>query len=44
MMPPVIAFSFGLAAVLISFGMLMVYGRRFMARLLLQTLTGERKL
>ena len=29
----IIAFSLGLAAVLISFGMLMVYGRRFMARL-----------
>ena len=29
----IIAFSIGLAAVLISFGMLMVYGRRFMARL-----------
>jgi ABC-type nickel/cobalt efflux system permease component RcnA len=27
------AFSLGLAAVLISFGMLMVYGRRFMARM-----------
>jgi ABC-type nickel/cobalt efflux system permease component RcnA len=29
----IIAFSLGLAAVLISFGMLMVYGRRFMARM-----------
>ena len=29
----IIAFSIGLAAVLISFGMLMVFGRRFMARL-----------
>ena len=29
----IIAFSLGLAAVLISFGMLMVYGRRFMSRL-----------
>jgi len=29
----IIAFSLGLAAVLISFGMLMVYGRRFIARL-----------
>jgi ABC-type nickel/cobalt efflux system permease component RcnA len=29
----IIAFSLGLAAVLIGFGMLMVYGRRFMARL-----------
>jgi ABC-type nickel/cobalt efflux system permease component RcnA len=29
----IIAFSLGLAAVLISFGMLMVYGRRFMAHL-----------
>jgi len=29
----IIAFSLGLAGVLISFGMLMVYGRRFMARL-----------
>jgi nickel/cobalt exporter len=29
----IMAFSLGLAAVLISFGMLMVYGRRFMARL-----------
>jgi ABC-type nickel/cobalt efflux system permease component RcnA len=29
----IIAFSLGLAAVLISFGMLMVYGRRFMARI-----------
>src|SRR5580698_4105333 len=29
----IIAFSLGLAAVLISFGMLMVYGRRFMASL-----------
>ena len=29
----IIAFSLGLAAVLITFGMLMVYGRRFMARL-----------
>src|SRR6202453_290888 len=29
----IVAFSLGLAAVLISFGMLMVYGRRFMARL-----------
>jgi ABC-type nickel/cobalt efflux system permease component RcnA len=29
----IITFSLGLAAVLISFGMLMVYGRRFMARL-----------
>src|SRR3984885_13620321 len=30
----IIAFSLGLAAVLISFGMLMVYGRRFLGRLL----------
>jgi ABC-type nickel/cobalt efflux system permease component RcnA len=29
----IIAFSLGLASVLIGFGMLMVYGRRFMARL-----------
>ncbi len=29
----IIAFSLGLAAVLIAFGMVMVYGRRFMARL-----------
>jgi ABC-type nickel/cobalt efflux system permease component RcnA len=29
----IFAFSLGLAAVLIAFGMLMVYGRRFMARL-----------
>ena len=29
----IIAFSLGMAAVLISFGMLMVYGRRFMGRL-----------
>ena len=29
----IIAFSLGLAAVLIGFGMLMVYGRRFMARM-----------
>jgi ABC-type nickel/cobalt efflux system permease component RcnA len=29
----IVAFSLGLAAVLIAFGMLMVYGRRFMARL-----------
>ncbi len=29
----ILAFSLGLAAVLIAFGMLMVYGRRFMARL-----------
>ena len=29
----IMAFSLGLAAVLISFGMLMVYGRRFMARM-----------
>ncbi len=29
----IIAFSLGLAAVLISFGMLMVYGRRFLGRL-----------
>jgi len=29
----IVAFSFGLAAVLIGFGMLMVYARRFMARL-----------
>jgi ABC-type nickel/cobalt efflux system permease component RcnA len=29
----IMAFSLGLAAVLISFGMLMVYGRRFMSRL-----------
>ncbi|MGB8539117.1 MAG: hypothetical protein WCD57_22020 [Acidobacteriaceae bacterium] len=31
----IIAFSLGLAAVLIGFGMLMVYGRRFLGRLLL---------
>jgi ABC-type nickel/cobalt efflux system permease component RcnA len=30
----IIAFSLGLAAVLIAFGMLMVYGRRFLGRLL----------
>ena len=29
----IVAFSLGLAAVLIGFGMLMVYGRRFMARI-----------